>query len=638
MAGGYGVPLTKSDRLPLKPHEDHCSVGTFDEWLTRHEGERLAVDLFTGAGGLSLGIQEAGWTMAAGVDFDERALETHAHNFSGLSLKMDLGEAEVRDRLVSILSKAKIDLIAGGPPCQPFSRAGRNKIRDLVLNHGRDPEDHRKELWRSYLDIVTRVRPRAVLMENVPDMGLADDFAVIRIIQEKLEELGYATEVKLASAWHFGVPQHRKRLILLARNDTNAFDWPEALSAEPTLREAIEDLPRFDFEPRELIGLRKLTYDESQTLSDFAREMRIGAEAGVVHDHMTRAVRTDDYAIFDRMTSTTLYSDLDAKERRYRADSFTDKYKRLGYDELSRTITAHIAKDGYWYIHPEEPRTLTVREAARVQTFPDRFRFAGTRSDAFKQIGNAVPPHLGRAAATALKATEAPAEQGEIGAEWRDTRRQLATWAKTDRDGLNWYLYPGPEVGPAQAAVVALMSGLRQADLRRMMQPLKGRKWITEDLYQQLLRIAPTPSAQRRVLRLHPAVSVSGIWNPERRDELAGILRLKPAEEALFTMLVGRDDLLVLNQATLRVAARVAGTTSDRTNRQTAGRVDLSRLVGAGSDLWLRLAAVQVIGKSLCAAEDPHCDDCPLQTVCRDRREGNDLRLLAVNGALESMP
>lgn len=635
-AGGYGVPLWKSDRLQLPLNDDHCTIETFRDWLARHDGDRLAVDLFTGAGGLSLGIQDAGWTIAAGVDFDERAVETHASNFPGLSLKLDLAEVEVRDHLVQVLSDAKIDLIAGGPPCQPFSRAGRNKIRDLVLNHGRDPDDLRKELWRAYLDIVTRVRPRAVLMENVPDMGLADDFAVIRILQDKLEKMGYATEVRLASASDFGVPQHRKRLILLARNDIDLFDWPDEKCPQPTLRDAIADLPGFNFGPRELIGDRELSYDESQGLSDLAQEMRDGAEPGVVHDHMTRAVREDDYAIFNRMTSTTLYSDLDESERRYRADSFTDKYKRLGFGDLSRTITAHIAKDGYWYIHPEEPRTLTVREAARVQTFPDRFRFAGTRSDAFRQIGNAVPPRLGRAAASALQ----PLESDDIpGVEplWIQIREELAEWARADRDGERWYSYPAPEMGPVQAAVVALLAGTRESDLASIAEFVRGWKRITPGRYLDLLHKAPSRSAHKRLSRLTQAIDVPGIWNVKRRAELARLLELGPAQEAVFTMLLGQDDLLVLNQATLRVAARVAGSESDRTNRQTTGRVDLSRLVGAEEDASLRLAAVQIIGRTLCAAEDPNCAECPLAKVCREPRDGTDVHHETADGALLSI-
>src|SRR5690606_8479534 len=115
----------------------------------------------------------------------------------------------------------------------------------------------------------------------------------------------------------------------------------------------------------------------------------------VVWDHVTRPVRDDDREAFRLMKPGTRYGELPKHLRRYRDDIFDDKYNRLDWNGLSRSITAHIAKDGYWYIHPSELRTLTVREAARIQTFPDHFRFAGSRSHAFRQIGNAVPPALG---------------------------------------------------------------------------------------------------------------------------------------------------------------------------------------------------------------------------------------------------
>src|SRR5690606_5156885 len=120
-------------------------------------------------------------------------------------------------------------------------------------------------------------------------------------------------------------------------------------------------------------------------------------ERGIIYDHYTRAVRDDDLTAFRMMTSGTKYSDLPEELRRYRSDIFDDKYNRLDWDKPSRTITAHLSKDGYWYIHPAQNRTITVREAARIQTFPDSFRFQGGMSNAFRQIGEAVPPILSAA-------------------------------------------------------------------------------------------------------------------------------------------------------------------------------------------------------------------------------------------------
>ena len=163
------------------------------------------------------------------------------------------------------------------------------------------------------------------------------------------------------------------------------------------------------------------------------------SDAAKVFDHITRPVREDDERIFQLMDSGTRYSDLPEHMKRYRDDIFGDKYKRLGENELSRTITAHISKDGYSYIHPRQNRTLTVREAARLQTFPDRFRFAGAPSAAFRQIGNAVPPavaeQLGRAIRASLD-TPRPAgrptrEVADLLAEWFvSVRRRSLPWLR----------------------------------------------------------------------------------------------------------------------------------------------------------------------------------------------------------------
>lgn len=620
----YGVPLERSDCLELRRHRNSCKPENFGKWLGGFGADkRLAVDLFSGAGGLSLGLERAGWTVAAAVDFDERALQTHAANFPGMSLHMDLGNPDERDRLVEILAPAKIDLVAGGPPCQPFSRAGRSKIRSLVEHHGRDPHDRRKELWSAYLDVVKRLRPRAVLMENVPDMGLGDDFFVVRTIEEQLEDLGYATQIRLVDAWKYGVPQHRKRLILLARNDVECFSWRKELEHDQrtTLRDAIGDLPVLPVVPTERVGQRELPYEEPSELSKFAQDMRKWARKDRVWDHMTRRVRADDAEIFSSMDSTTLYSQISPELQRYKADHFTDKYKKLDWSDLSRSITAHIAKDGYWYIHPdqEQPRTLTVRESARVQTFPDKFRFAGTRSDAFRQIGNAVPPLLGEAAAEALLPVgDGQSAEGGLRPHWRTVREDLTAWALGQRDAENWYQLPGRHMSGLQAAVVATLSGTRMqpAQLSAMVEVVRGLTSLNTASLEALTTAAPTEAAKARVARLSVMVGESSAWEDEKKVRES--LMLKPAEATVYRLLIA-EDLLWVGQGALRVAARLHGSASDRTNRLSDGRVDLVKLVGAGEDAPLRMAALRLIGTSICRAKEPVCDACPLSQYCADR-------------------
>ncbi|CAG7649294.1 DNA cytosine methyltransferase [Actinacidiphila bryophytorum] len=624
--GWYGVPLERSDYLRLDPDENSCGPEDFQGWLEGFgKGKRLAVDLFSGAGGLSFGVQQAGWTIAAAVDFDDPALDTHRANFPGLSLKMDLGDPAERDRLEEILKPAKIDLVAGGPPCQPFSRAGRNKIRDLVKNHGRDPEDRRKELWSAYLDMVKRIRPRAVLMENVPDMGLHDDFFVIRTIEDELEEIGYATQVRLVDAWNYGVPQHRKRLILLARNDVDDFTWRKPDEKRTTLRDAIGDLPELEVIPTERVGQRKLTYRTPRNLSDFGRKMRDGAPRGTVWDHMTRRVRKDDHRIFQVMEPDTKYSELqeklardEKKYQRYSATKYTDKYKKLAWNELSRTITAHIAKDGYWYIHPEQLRTLTVREAARVQTFPDRFRFAGTRSDAFRQIGNAVPPLLGEAAATVLRPLDHATAQGtELRPHWREVRAALTKWAEQRRDSSDWYQLPNETPVPLHAAVVAILSStkIKSTAMADLTAAVRKSKRLSSTLFKKLVDTAPTAAARARVNRLEPLVDKPYDWQWSKRFDVPSKLAMKPAEESLYRLLIGEDLMLVV-QGTLRVAARMNDIDTDHPNRHSEGRVNLVKLVGAGEDAPLRMGAIRIIGTDLCREDEPVCSECPLVAHC----------------------
>jgi DNA (cytosine-5)-methyltransferase 1 len=621
----YGVKLHRSDALRLGRHPDGCpDEAAFADWCKGRKaaGELLAVDLFSGAGGLSLGLELAGWTVAASVDHDLRALETHQQNFPGLALDVDLGDDLARDRLIALLKSAEIDLIAGGPPCQPFSRAGRSKIRSLVNKGSRDAHDHRKELWKAYLEIVLAIKPRAVLMENVPDMALGDDFLVVRTIVDELEGLGYLTQVQLADAWRYGVPQHRKRLIVLARRDAGQFSWPEA-GKNVTVRDAIFDLPPLN----DPVGAREMQLAAKRAallpsqrgyVSDFAKEMRFQATDDLIFDHMSRAVREDDKATFQMMDSKTLYSDIPLEMRRYKADTFDDKYKRLDWDQLSRTITAHIAKDGYWYIHPEEHRTLSVREAARIQTFPDHFRFAGTRSDAFRQIGNAVPPLLGKAAGQALAPQQSSREEVGV-SKWLGARTELANWAEKQRRSEHWFLLPGSLVTPTVAAAATLLS--RRQDIRSLVGPFQKIKGLQKFSARELRDFADSfedPRIAKALEPLSPLTRKQNIWRDP--GQLAQELEIRGNDLALFQLLSGTDVMLTA-QTSLRVAARVAGTSTDKSNRLSDGRIDLARLMGGGKDAPLRMAALRLVGATKCRVKEPFCEQCPLLQWCNFAKE-----------------
>lgn len=580
------MKLERSVPLVLPRHPEAPTDDQLEEWCSQEksQGRPLAVDLFSGAGGLGAGVEAAGWTVVAAVDHDAAALDTHRANFRGQALEVDMSDPAQVSALIDRLQPLGIDLVAGGPPCQPFSRAGRAKIRSLINEGVRDEIDSRKELWRAFIDVVLALRPRAVLMENVPDMAIGDDLVVIRKIADLLEEAGYVVDYRLLDAWRHGVPQHRKRFILQARNDGALPNWPTPTATRPTVRDAIADLPSLDG----TTGGRELPYTGTPS-SDLAKALRKDANASIIHDHMTRPVRDDDREAFELMTPTTLYSDLPEHLRRYRSDTFNDKYKRLDWDDLSRTITAHIAKDGYWYIHPAEHRTLTVREAARIQTFADSFRFAGTRSDAFRQIGNAVPPLLGRVVAeTILPLAEPLNEQPRL----PGLRQRLTEWGVEQRE-RRWWLYPGPDMTAACAGVAALLDAHRLPDeaAAELMEPLRGVSELTVESLNHIdvQRLSKTRKQSVRNLRSIIRDQTEVDWTPR----VAAMLG--QAQRHVFSLLRGGNELLV-NEHVSIVVALLMGLPEDQTGLRTDIKVALAQLVSSGESAALRMCAIRAIG------------------------------------------
>lgn len=570
-----------------------------------------AVDLFAGGGGLSLGVERAGFRVILAVDTDERSLETHRHNFPAAAEAIDLSKVSGVERVVERLQGIPIALIAGGPPCQPYSRAGRSKIRSLVRAGARDANDRRRGLWQPFLQIVERVGPDAVLLENVPDMALGDEFAALREILDRLESSGYRPDARLVDAWRHGVPQHRQRLIIVAVRKGRAFEWP-AQKPRVNVWDAIRDLPQI----RRTTGKEKTTYRGARTA--FQRRARVGMDNGhsrEVWDHVTRAVRDDDRDAFEMMRPHTRYSQLPEGLRRYRADIFDDKYNRLGWTELSRSITAHIAKDGYWYIHPSQPRTLSVREAARIQTFPDRYRFAGTRSDAFRQIGNAVPPALAEAVASSLRrslrATRRELRQDRdvvVG----EVRQRLEHWLRSDAPAGPWSNC-GNAWGVLAAAVLDGRTSGANSLVRDFLASFPeaasfdrtgGRAWATglgERVISRVMRLA---KAAREI------DDGDDGWSGTKWVEKA---ELSEAQAASVRLVGLKADGVLVGAATLRVVARLVG-------KSPRGRADaallLSQFVGTGAGVPVRNAALWALGTVVCKARRRQCRACPLNEVC----------------------
>ena len=394
------------------------------------------IDLFVGCGGLSEGFEQSRkYKMIGAVEWEPspvKELRNHLKNRWGIQdseervLQFDIQRTEElfngwKDKkfgeskgLDALVGNRQLDVIIGGPPCQAYSVAGR--IRD---EHGMR-EDYRNYLFESYLKVVQHYKPRVFVFENVPGILSAKpgdgSVRIIDLIQKAFADAGYAVLPDLSNAiidmTEYGVPQNRKRIIIGVSKEHYG-DKAEAMvekfyssylpeykiEKKATVRDAIGDLPKLRplDEPISYLG-RKLSHSVSDPL---------------INGHISRFHNKRDIELFKfleediasgrmKFTSTkslkTLYTKLTGKT------SNVHKYYVLRWDEPSTTIPAHLCKDGLRHIHPdpEQARTITVREAARLQTFPDNYYFNCSQTDAFKMIGNAVPPLFAKKVAYAI--------------------------------------------------------------------------------------------------------------------------------------------------------------------------------------------------------------------------------------------
>jgi DNA (cytosine-5)-methyltransferase 1 len=616
---GPAVRVQRGHNLRLDRHPgapDPGDLRAARAWVRSAESP-TAVDLFCGAGGLSLGLQESGFTVLVGADSDALAMETHTANVGGLGYTGDLTDPTDFIEHLQGWGVETADLLVGGVPCQPFSRAGQSKIKDLVRAGVRTREDPRAALWQSFMRVVEYLEPRAVLVENVPSLPSWDDGAVLIGFLESFRALGYSVHAQVIDCFLFGVPQHRARLFIVATKESGPFSWPEPTGEFTSLRDAIGDLPVVPAGQRS----EELRYRPRRALSAFQETMRSlvpSEQQDVIHDHITRAVRDDDLEAYELLAEGQTYADLPERLRRYRSDIFTDKYKRLAWNELSRTITAHLAKDGYWYIHPQQHRTLSVREAARIQTFPDHVRFAGQPSHRYRQIGNAVPPimglELGRALIASLNAP--PAES--VGPQAHEARDDLLEWHRGRSRQFPWR---GADLDPWHVLMAEMCLHRTRADQ-------------VAPVFEALLRIAPTPQAMvdHADEALAAMQSLGLRWRAENVVKVAaGLLELfdgqVPDNDLELRMLPGVGDYVaqavlcfgfarravLIDTNTVRIVSRLNG--RDATRRWQL-RLDLHRMAGArGPDAEFNYALLD-LGALVCRAGTPRCGECPLRSHC----------------------
>ena len=358
-----------------------------------------AIDLFCGAGGLSEGLRQAGFRVLAGNDIDPFAAETFAASHPGAALfSGPIEEISAHDLLgASGLREGELDCLVGGPPCQAYS----------VYNHQRGMHDERSGLFHEYLRLVRGLMPRWIVMENVTGITSAGNGQAVADILTGLGDLGYDVETRILRSEEYGVPQERRRVFFLGNRLGSAIPWPEPTHGpglEPfvTVWDAIGDLPplRNGEQPGPPLGYR------SAPISAYQEYLR-GDTVGV-YNHAAPRLAPINLKRMRYIPPGGSWRDVpfellpDGMKRARRCDH-TKRYGRLRKDGLSSTILTKC--DLHWgaYIHPEQNRVLTVREAARLQSFPDWFRFAGPRTGQYVQVGNAVPPLLAKQLGCALR-------------------------------------------------------------------------------------------------------------------------------------------------------------------------------------------------------------------------------------------
>lgn len=391
------------------------------------------LDLFAGAGGLSEGFVRAGCEVVGHVEMDKDSCDTlitrmvyHAllkrGRFDeyrdyvlgkvsrdeliekyGLQSERDsvicarISKENYKELIAQIkknLHGSRLDIIVGGPPCQAYSHIGR------AVDEKKMRWDNRKFLFRYYVEFLQALQPKIFVFENVPGLLTSGKGKYLRDMRKLMKSAGYETDYRVFNTVDFGVPQNRRRIILVGWNKKSKLKaYPELpqVSREYSVRDFLSDLPKIK------AGDGKVVWEDFISSNQTLRELVIANPyLNVLMDHASRPHKRNDLEIYKRAVRVKAaginikYNELPERlKTRKNEHAFLDRYKVVdAAAKGSQTILAHIAKDGHYYIHPDpkQNRSLTVREAARLQTFPDDYKFEGTRGSQFRQIGNAVPP------------------------------------------------------------------------------------------------------------------------------------------------------------------------------------------------------------------------------------------------------
>lgn len=367
------------------------------------------IDLFCGAGGLSVGFEQEGFRPVVAVDNNEAAVRTYRFNRPWLTADNVINE-DIR-HIVGKSVFPHVPLVVGGPPCQGFS----------IVNMHKKENDERNELYKFYVHTVDQVKPVVFLMENVEGI-----LQIIENIREDFAEIGYVVcNPLLLNTKEFGFPQSRRRAFIMGISAEYASIKDDLFgiftrtidsfrSSQPfTLWDAISDLPALSAKTlKNSTNVENMVWGYTygpfrQVNTQYARLVNRGLPSELpLLNHRSKYNNDRDIQIYQTLKpgeKSDAESIQDINPYKNRSDIFRDKFDKLSADEPCKTITAHMYYDCNMYIHPTQARGLTPREAARVQGFPDDYLFLGSPNEWYRQIGNAVSPLMARVLAKALK-------------------------------------------------------------------------------------------------------------------------------------------------------------------------------------------------------------------------------------------